>query len=181
MCRPLGVLVSGHLHTSAEQRSHKKVSMWLQKWVDCIWRSFHCHPLSTKNGDSPGLVVGCQFAWTLPRCQLWLPLSTAWSGEEGHAVCRVDPALSAMHHWVWFPYTWKQRLWLCGFCLVSVCWSLGDGEGTRQSVWNWSLQLWCSFHPNLFWLFPRIGVSSFCPSPVSAAERATELWPWSSC
>ena len=166
---------------SAEQKSHKKVSMWLQKWVNCIWRSFHCHSLSWENGDSPGLLVGCQSAWTLPRCQLWLPLSTVWSGEEGHAGCRVDPALSAMHHWVKFLYIWKQRLGICGFCLVSVCWSLSDGEGTRQSVCNWGLQLWCSFYPNLFWLFPHSGLSSLCPSPTSAAEHATEFWPWISC
>ena len=81
-----------------------------------------------KNGDSPGLVVGCQFEWTLPRCQLWLPLRTLWSGEECHAGCRLDPALSAIHHWVRIPYIWMQRLWLCGFCLVSVCWSLGEGR-----------------------------------------------------
>ena len=121
MCAPLDALVCWSLHTSAEQKSHKKVSMWRQKWVDYIWISFDCHSLSTENGDSPGLVVECQSAWTLPRCQLWLPLSTVWSGE-GHAGCRVDPALSAMHHWVRYPYIWMQHLWLCGFCLVSVYW-----------------------------------------------------------
>ena len=95
-CVGLWMFLFGHLHTSTEKKLHKNVSLWLQKWVVCTWRSFHCHPLSTINGDSPGpgFMAGCQSAWKVPRCPLWLPLSTVWSGEEGQEGCRVDPPLS---------------------------------------------------------------------------------------
>ena len=33
----------------------------------------------------------------------------------------------------------------------------------------------------IFWLFPRSRLSNLCPSPISIAEHAAELWPYSSC
>ena len=133
MCTPLDAPFCGHLQTSAVPKLHKNVNMWLQKWVDCVWRSSHCHPLCTENVDCPGLMVGCQSASTFPWCSLWLLLSTVWSREEGHPGCKVDPAVSAMHNWVWDSlFNVKQRVWLCGFCFACVCWSLGEEKGTKQ-------------------------------------------------
>ena len=112
---------------------------------------------------SCGWMPICMNIGTLARFPQWLLLSTFWSGEEGTADCKEDPALTAMHHWVKLPSILNQRLQpqnSSGFCLIINEW----WGRYKQSVCNWGLQWWCSFHPNLFRSFHRSGISRLCPS-----------------